>query len=174
MVQAAATAHHAPMAPADPATAPSPPPPPPPGPPPAPPAPRLTRSRTDRVAGGVAGGLGRYFGVDPILFRIAFVALTIAGGAGLAAYGAAWLLLPEDGEPESIAANALRTQRTGDADERRHSLIAIGVVALICLAVANSFRWDRGWGGGGILFPLGLIAVAWVLLSRRGQGHAHT
>ena len=34
---------------------------------------RLTRSSSDKLIGGVAGGLGRYFGVDPILFRIAFV-----------------------------------------------------------------------------------------------------
>src|SRR5438067_3414540 len=108
-------AHHRAMASsADPTTAsePNPPPPPPPGPPPGPASPRLTRSRTDRVAGGVAGGLGRYFGVDPILFRIAFVALTIAGGAGVALYGVAWLLLPEDGEHDSNAAEVLRGHRS--------------------------------------------------------------
>ena len=47
---------------------------------------RLTRSSSDRVLGGVAGGLGRYFDIDPIIFRIGFVVLTIAGGAGLLAY----------------------------------------------------------------------------------------
>ena len=31
---------------------------------------RLTRSRGDRIIGGVCGGLGRYFNVDPLLFRI--------------------------------------------------------------------------------------------------------
>ena len=69
-------------------------------PPPRPRAPRrLTRSSSDRVLGGVAGGLGRYFDIDPIIFRIGFVVLTIAGGAGLLAYVAAWLFVPADPVP---------------------------------------------------------------------------
>src|SRR5215218_3116461 len=76
--------------------------------PPAPPAPptppepsprRLTRSSSDTVLGGVAGGLGRYFDIDPIIFRIGFVVLTLAGGAGVLAYIAAWLLVPADPVP---------------------------------------------------------------------------
>src|SRR5215470_5484713 len=39
---------------------------------------RLRRSSRDRLIGGVAGGLGRYFDVDPVLFRIAFIVLTFA------------------------------------------------------------------------------------------------
>src|SRR5215210_9572328 len=63
---------------------------------------RLTRSSSDRVLGGVAGGLGRYFDIDPIIFRIGFVVLMLAGGAGFVGYLAAWLLVPADplaGEP---------------------------------------------------------------------------
>ncbi len=60
---------------------------------------RLTRSSSDRVLGGVAGGLGRYFDIDPIIFRIGFLVLTIAGGAGLIGYLAAWLLVPADPVP---------------------------------------------------------------------------
>jgi phage shock protein PspC (stress-responsive transcriptional regulator) len=57
---------------------------------------RLSRSSSDKVLGGVAGGLGRYFDIDPIIFRIGFVVLTLAGGAGLLAYAAAWLFVPAD------------------------------------------------------------------------------
>ncbi len=46
----------------------------------------LTRSSTDRKLSGVAGGLGEYFGVDPILFRIGFAVATLASGAGALAY----------------------------------------------------------------------------------------
>ena len=64
---------------------------------PDPPGPRrLTRSSTDQVLGGVGGGLGRYFGVDPILFRIGFAVAALAGGAGLIAYFALWLLVPDE------------------------------------------------------------------------------
>jgi phage shock protein PspC (stress-responsive transcriptional regulator) len=57
---------------------------------------RLTRSSTDKLVGGVAGGLGRYFGVDPILFRIAFVVLTFAGGVGALAYIGLLAFVPAD------------------------------------------------------------------------------
>jgi phage shock protein PspC (stress-responsive transcriptional regulator) len=59
----------------------------------------LTRSSSDHVLGGVAGGLGRYFDIDPIIFRIGFVVLALAGGAGFLAYIAAWLLVPADPVP---------------------------------------------------------------------------
>ena len=78
---------------------------------------RLTRSSSDRVLGGVAGGLGRYFDIDPIIFRIGFVVLTIAGGAGVLAYLAAWLLVPDDPIPGEAPVG--RNQRA-DLDRRRH------------------------------------------------------
>src|SRR6188508_1184025 len=57
---------------------------------------KLTRSSSDKLIGGVAGGLGRYFGVDPILFRIAFVALSFAGGVGILAYIGLLAFVPAD------------------------------------------------------------------------------
>ncbi len=73
------------------------PPPDPPAVPPDPPAPRrLTRSSSDKVLGGVAGGLGRYFDVDPILFRIGLAIAALAGGAGLLGYFALWFLVRDD------------------------------------------------------------------------------
>jgi phage shock protein C len=59
---------------------------------------RIRRSRTDKVVAGVCGGLGRYFGVDPIWFRIAFVILAVGGGSGVLLYVVGWILIPvEDG-----------------------------------------------------------------------------
>jgi phage shock protein C len=55
---------------------------------------RLHRSRDDRMIAGVCGGLAQYFGVDPVVVRIGAVALALAGGAGLPAYLAAWILVP--------------------------------------------------------------------------------
>ena len=45
-----------------------------------PPLRSLTRRSHDRVVGGVAGGLGDYFNVDPAIFRLVFVGLSFAGG----------------------------------------------------------------------------------------------
>src|SRR3954468_12537070 len=67
----------------------------PPPPPPGPPArPQLRRSRTDKMIGGVAGGLAEYSGIDPLLWRVGFVALTVAGGPGVLVYLLLWLLMP--------------------------------------------------------------------------------
>ena len=72
-------------------------------PPESPPPRRLLRSRSDRVIGGVCAGLGRYFNVDPIIFRIGAVVLAFVGGAGLLAYLAALLLIPSEDSPAAAA-----------------------------------------------------------------------
>ena len=60
---------------------------------------RLHRSRTDRMLGGVCGGLAESLDVDPALLRIGLVALTVLGaGAGVVLYAAVWLLAPEGDE----------------------------------------------------------------------------
>jgi phage shock protein C len=46
------------------------------------------------MIGGVAGGLAEYSGIDPILWRVGFVGLTIAGGAGFVVYLLLWALMP--------------------------------------------------------------------------------
>src|SRR5215203_1294215 len=71
--------------------------------------PRLVRSRRDRWVAGVCGGLAEHFRIDPIIVRVATVALVFAGGAGLLLYLAGVLLVPEADEPaagESGAAAA--------------------------------------------------------------------
>jgi phage shock protein PspC (stress-responsive transcriptional regulator) len=69
----------------------------------------LRRSYTDRMLAGVAGGLARYFGVDATIVRIAFVVLTIFGGAGIPLYLAGLLLIPEEGSDQSIAGSLIES-----------------------------------------------------------------
>jgi phage shock protein PspC (stress-responsive transcriptional regulator) len=57
---------------------------------------RLTRSTTDRLIGGVAGGIGRHLNVDPLAIRITFVILTFAGGLGILAYLLCLAFVPTD------------------------------------------------------------------------------
>jgi phage shock protein C len=57
---------------------------------------RLTRSTSDRMLAGVAGGLANYLGLDPTILRIAFVVLTVFGGSGIILYIVFWLLMPEE------------------------------------------------------------------------------
>ena len=65
---------------------------------------QLRRSGEDRMLAGVAGGLARHLDADVTLVRVIIAALVLFTGAGAALYLAAWLLIPADGEEESIAA----------------------------------------------------------------------
>ena len=57
---------------------------------------RLIRSTTDKKVFGVCGGIAKNFDVDPTIVRLAFVALTLFGGAALPFYIVAALVMPED------------------------------------------------------------------------------
>jgi phage shock protein PspC (stress-responsive transcriptional regulator) len=57
---------------------------------------RLYRDPDHRVIGGVCGGLGAYFNMDPVILRIIFVALLfLTGGTALLAYVILWIAVPK-------------------------------------------------------------------------------
>ena len=89
-------------------------------PPPPPPGPsvraQLRRSRTDKMIGGVSGGLAEYSGIDALLWRVGFVALTLAGGTGILVYLLLWLLMPVGPPwPRGTAAAAAGARPAGRA-----------------------------------------------------------
>jgi len=63
---------------------------------------KLYRSRKERVIAGVAGGLGEYLDIDPILIRIGFVLLTLINGVGILLYIVSIILIPLKPEEEKI------------------------------------------------------------------------
>jgi phage shock protein PspC (stress-responsive transcriptional regulator) len=72
----------------------------------------LRRPSRDSVVAGVAAGLARYLGVDVMIIRLAFVVLTIVGGAGIPLYLAGLLLIPEEGSDQSIASSLTESLRS--------------------------------------------------------------
>ncbi len=56
---------------------------------------RLYRNPDDLIIAGVAGGIASYFHIDPILPRLFFVAITLAGGSGILLYIILWIIVPE-------------------------------------------------------------------------------
>jgi phage shock protein PspC (stress-responsive transcriptional regulator) len=108
-----------------------------------PPPRRLTRSSTDRLLGGVAGGLGRHFAVDPLAFRIAFVVLTFAGGFGVLAYLVGLVAMPAD----------------DDADPMRWGLARTVGAGLLAVAAFGALAPDWLWGP-----ELPILAVAGVVI----------
>ena len=70
----------------------------------------LSRPVHGRMLGGVAAGIARYLDVDVTIIRILFAALTLIGGSAVLIYLAAWLLIPEDGADQSIAAGLFQSR----------------------------------------------------------------
>ena len=60
---------------------------------------KLFRSSSESVIGGVCGGLGAHFNIDPAIIRVAFAVITLFWGSGLIIYGLLWILLPEQATP---------------------------------------------------------------------------
>jgi phage shock protein PspC (stress-responsive transcriptional regulator) len=90
----------------------------------------LRRSSDDRMISGVCGGLGRYTGVDPIIFRVLLATLAVFGGVGLLIYALAWLLIPDDRADTSEAHRLFRGQ---GSPLMILVAIALGVVGLLAL-----------------------------------------
>jgi phage shock protein PspC (stress-responsive transcriptional regulator) len=140
----------------------------PPPPPPGPPArPQLRRSRTDKILGGVSGGLAEYSGIDALLWRVGFVALALAGGTGIVVYLLLWLLMPA-GPPAYGMPAEQQKQMKAPAGPRSPVpgltiaalLIVVGVLALI----TRIGGWDLGprafIGSALLVVGLGLVAAA--------------
>ena len=113
---------------------------------------RLTRPHEGRWLGGVAAGLGRYFDLSPTIYRIAFVALALAGGTGILLYLAAWLVIPDERDEDSIAAAMLKRER--DHPTRAIGLAVLAFVAILVLGHA------RLWPDPGNIWLAAAIAGA--------------
>jgi signal transduction histidine kinase len=120
----------------------------------------LRRDRSAGWLGGVAAGIARRFGVDVSLVRLAFVIAAAAGGAGIAAYGLGWLLIPAgDSAPSRVRI------RTGRAAVE----VALGT-ALLLLAALLTFRALGVWFSDAIVWPVVLIASGGALIWRQSLG----
>lgn len=142
---------------------------------------RLYRSRTNRVIAGIAGGLGEYFRVDPVIVRLLWVLLGFAGGNGVLLYLVAWILVPEepivvrrepnssstmdeanDGEKANDWSEPMESSPQADSESRRRLLGGLLLLAgVLLLAEKTAFWIDPAW-----LLPGGLIAAGLVILVR--------
>lgn len=116
---------------------------------------RLRRRARDRVIGGVAAGVADHLNIDPLLVRAGFVGLMIFGGAGLALYVVAWLLIPEQGCDDPIVEDLL-----APVGLRGHA----GTAILVFLAVVVAGAWLSGYGPGQRFREVALLGVAIIAL----------
>ena len=135
---------------------------------------KLNRSRTNKVVGGVCGGLGDYFNVDPIVFRFAFVALLLAGGGGFFIYLILLVVIPKapfefdnnnaqqtvntDNGFNSFQQADLGDSETPDSSRTIFGLILISGGALLLLNnLVRAFNIEKLWPAILVIMGLGLI-----------------
>jgi phage shock protein PspC (stress-responsive transcriptional regulator) len=156
---------------------------------------RLYKSETDSMVAGVCGGLAEYLDVDPVLVRLAFVLLIFAGGIGVIAYIALWIIMPKEervGAPteEVIRENvedigdrarelgedvrsAFEGESAGATEVRRPrrrqpSYVVGGVLIIIGLIfLMDTLHIFPSWWTIGRLWPLVIVFIGIALLLRR-------
>jgi phage shock protein C len=111
---------------------------------------RLYRSRKFRVFGGVAGGLGAYFNMDPVIMRVIFVIVTLMHGLGILAYIIMWIVIPE--EPFELA-YPINNGATGENEDSNLDIKNIPV--------------EPKKSVGNIIFGVILIAIGFLFLADR-------
>jgi phage shock protein PspC (stress-responsive transcriptional regulator) len=131
----------------------------------------LLRSRDNRVLSGVAGGLAEHIGFNPTLVRLAFVVVSLFGGAGILAYLVLAVALPEnDGTgkpvPESVWARLGKVSVVC-------VLVAIGLAIAAFMVAASAWMTATGHGTivAGVVIALGIAMVAFAFapdVRRRG------
>jgi signal transduction histidine kinase len=121
------------------------------------PRPLFARSSNDRVIAGVAGGLAERLGVDPVVVRLAFVVLALAGGVGVVLYVVLWAI----GRAETETRPAWRAGGDG-----QRTVAAVSIVIGVLLVLRSTHLWF----GDALVWPVALAAVGsaiiWVRFDR--------
>jgi len=140
---------------------------------------RLYRSKANRMVAGVCGGLGDYFSLDPVLFRILFVALAIAGGSGILIYIILIFVIPEEGTAgrvtvegvvnevkEGVQKTAQEVKENPRWFDNRRNLLAGLIIVVGIIALLNQFA-PFSWLSWDIFWPVVIIAVGVLLILKR-------
>ena len=123
----------------------------------------IRRDPERRLIAGVCAGIGRYFGIDPLWARVAFVVATAAGGFGVVVYLIGWVLMPAE---EGVV--SARRPWSG-----RRASIEVGAGAgLLLLSLLLFLRATGIWFSDAVVWPLVLVGAGAALLWRQSIGDA--
>lgn len=139
---------------------------------------RLYRSYTDKMLGGVCGGLGEYFDIDPVIIRVLFIVAVLFGGGGILAYIILWIVIPQKpftipkfNQESSNETNPNTEQSTDDNSFRnfviekrkmnKNSLTGIILIFLGVLFLLDNFVPRFSFHE---LWPLILIGIGFALI----------
>jgi signal transduction histidine kinase len=120
--------------------------------------PTIRRDPQRRLIAGVCAGMARYFGIDPLWVRVAFVAASAAGGFGIVVYLLGWAFMPVD-----ASVTPARRPWSG-----RRASIQVGAGAgLLLLSLLLALRASGIWFSDTIVWPLVLVGAGAALLWRQ-------
>ena len=123
---------------------------------------RLERSRTDRLIGGVAGGIGHHLGIQTNIVRASFIGLSFAAGFGVVVYLLTWLLAPLEAATVGVEPPARRIRRPTWRQAIGIGLIAVGLLVVVSIT-GLWFGGEHGW-------PIVLAAIGFAILWARSGG----
>lgn len=141
---------------------------------------KLYRSKTERMIGGVCGGLGSYLNVDPIFIRLVFVLLLFGSDFGFLFYLLMWILIPEEGKAYGFKDESVSERMKLMGSDLQHAvtephpqsgiILGIGLIIIGALLFVNrlDLAWLR-WVDLDLIWPIALIAGGIVLLVRREE-----
>ncbi|MEX1063761.1 MAG: PspC domain-containing protein [Candidatus Paceibacterota bacterium] len=131
---------------------------------------KLKRSTSDRVLGGLAGGIAEYFGVDSTMVRLAIIILAVFSGIGpmVLIYFIAWLIIPKD---KDEVAEIEHLKKKGRAAKFFGIVFVIfgGLILLDRIAPGFYVNMHHYRESAGILVPVALILVGIWILSRHDK-----
>src|SRR5947208_6447118 len=127
--------------------------------------PTIRRDPERRLIAGVCAGMARYFGIDPLWVRVAFVAASAAGGFGIVVYLLGWAFMPVD-----ASVTPARRPWSG-----RRASIQVGAGAgLLLLSLLLALRATGIWFSDAIVWPLVLVGAGAALLWRQSVSETTT
>jgi phage shock protein C len=143
---------------------------------------RLYRSEKNEMIAGVCAGLAEYFEIDPTLIRIAFVLFTLMGGSGVLVYILLWIVMPEEADANTVAADRLGDVVTDMKDKATQVVQSVtgkgpannsaGVFALLLIVFGVFFLLRNSNIGFGFFdmedfWPVALIVIGIILISKK-------
>lgn len=130
----------------------------------------LRRSTKRRMIGGVAGGIGERFDIDPNIVRVVFVVLTVLYGLGAAIYLAMWVLIPQSSRHADDAEESGDAPPASNLRLLRYVLLA-GIVVVAVIVLSTIGGRPRVGNGFGVLWLIFLAVMA--VLSLRSTARQH-
>ncbi len=139
---------------------------------------RLYRSRTKKVIGGVAGGLGEYLNIDPVLIRVLFVIITLINGLGILLYIILWIVVqeepynqfsyemgPSSDKPQNETGSQTQSNETNQPIKKEgKGKTAVGIILIALGFIFLAENWFPSFRFKDI-FPLAILIIGiWLVI----------